>query len=60
MTGASTFAGFSSSSLMGKTLPNGLTASLAFRPWEYLQQGDSAQANACNTIYTNPPYIPVR
>jgi hypothetical protein len=59
-TGASTFAGFSSSSLRSTTLPNGLPANLVFRPWEYLQQGDSAQANACNTIYTNPPYTPVR
>jgi hypothetical protein len=67
--GASTAAGFGSSTLMNTTRLNGLPASLVFRPWEYLQQGaddpskptpPTPQPGACNTVVTNPPYTPVR
>jgi hypothetical protein len=64
-TGASTAAGFGSSSLKTKILPNFLPASLVFRPWEYLEQGPdnppqpTPQPQACNTVKTNPPYTPV-
>jgi hypothetical protein len=57
--GDDTYTGFSSSILGNRTRPNGLPASIVFRPWEYLQQWDEPQANACTTINTNPPYIPV-
>jgi hypothetical protein len=60
-TGASTFAGFRSSSVMSSTatLLNGLKTSVVFRPWEYLEQSDEPQASACNVIVTNPPYAVV-
>jgi hypothetical protein len=53
-----TYTGFNSSNLGTRIRSNGLPASIAFRPWELLQQWDEPQANACNTIHTNPPYVP--
>jgi hypothetical protein len=56
--GQDTYTGFISSNLGSRIRPNGLPASAGFRPWELLQQWDEPQANACNTIHTNPPYVP--
>jgi hypothetical protein len=57
-TGLSSYNGFSNSNLATWARSNGLPAGIVFRPWEYLVQGDDPQANACNTISTNPPYSP--
>jgi hypothetical protein len=54
-----TYNGFNSSTLASRIRPNGLPATIVFRPWEYLQQYDEPQANACNALSTNPPYTPI-
>jgi hypothetical protein len=58
--GQDTYSGFINSGLASWAPSNGLPASIIFRPWEYLLQNDDPQANACNTITTNPPYNPAQ